>query len=150
MRLGRCRESGMLCVWVQLLWQGIQLECRSCRAILHLVITNMEPRGANHDRLRYYESKLQLQIVDHAERRPNRHCDRGDLSSKDNELLQPYHFDVLSHHINICSLHYDHNSSSRTRGRRGELGYLFKGIPNNSRGQRWCSYTNRKLLRPYQ
>lgn len=144
----------MLCVWVQLLRQSIQFKCRSCRSILYLIIVNMESRGADHDRLQDCESKLRLRILDRVERRPNRPCHRGDcrfnLCPKDNELLQPYHFDVLSHHINIRSLHHDHNSSGRTRGRGDELRYLFIGIQNHSRGECWYSYTNRELLRTYQ
>ena len=107
----------------------------------------MESSGANHDRLRKCQSELQLRIVDRAERRPNCPRDRDDcrvlLLSNDNELLQP-------HHISILSLHDDYNSGSRTRGGGDELGQLFNGIQNHSRGERWCPHTNRGLLCHHQ
>lgn len=154
MRLGRCGESRMLCVWVQLSGERIQLQCRRCRTVLHLIFLNMESTRKNHDRLSGCESELQLPILDPAERRPNCPCDCGDcpvlLYPKNNDVLHPCHFDVLSPHIHIRSLHYDHNGGSRTRGAGDEFGYLCCRIYNIGRGERWCSYTNRGLLCPYQ
>lgn len=115
----------MLRVGVQLSGQCIQLQCGRGRAILHLVIVNMESSGANHDRLRKSESELQLRIIDRAERRPDCSRDR----SHGRVLLFPDHNDLLqSHHLNILSLHHDHNRGSRTGGGGDELGYLLGGI----------------------